>query len=345
MHDRKFKTAIAGCTGYAGGEILRLLLTHPNIEIGALTAGSSAGNRLGDLQAHLAPLADRVVVETTADNLADHDVVFLALPHGASAELAAQLGEDVLIVDCGADHRLVDPEDWRKFYGSPHAGTWPYGLAELPGQRDKLAGTKRIAVPGCYVATVTLSLAPAIIAGLIDGKDVTVAAASGTSGAGKAAKAHLLGSEVMSAMSAYGVGGTHRHIPEILQNMRLLGAADPSISFTPMLAPMPRGILAVSTAPLSGMTAVDVHAVYEDFYADEPFCCVLPQGSWPNSKAVLGSNAFNCQVAVDEAAGRLVVVGTLDNLTKGTAGSAIQAMNIALGLPEVTGLATIGVAP
>ncbi len=342
---QKFKAAVAGCTGYAGGELLRLLLSHPDIEVGALTAGSSAGTRLGAAQPHLSPLADRLVVETTADNLAGHDVVFLALPHGASAEIAAQLGDDVLVVDCGADHRLVDAQDWQKFYGSQHAGSWPYGLAELPGQRAKLAATKRIAVPGCYVATATLSLAPAIAAGLIDGKDVTVAAASGTSGAGRSAKTHLLGSEIMGAMSAYSVGGTHRHIPEILQNMRVLGAAEPSISFTPMLAPMPRGILAVCTAPLRGSDLATVYAAYQEFYAQEPFCSVLPEGIWPNSGAVLGSNAFNCQVAVDEAASRLVVIGALDNLTKGTAGSAIQAMNIALGLPETTGLSTIGVAP
>lgn len=340
-----FSIAVAGCTGYAGGEILRLAAAHPELTIGALTAHSNAGTKLGAHLPNLPQLADRDVVDTTAENLAGHDVVFLALPHGASAPIAAELGDDVLVVDCGADFRLTDPAQWVKFYGSEHAGSWPYGLPELPGQREVLAGTKRIAVPGCYPTTVTLSLLPALLAGLVDGSDVTVAAASGTSGAGKAAKPHLLGSELFNSMSAYGVGGVHRHVPEILQNFALLGATSPSVSFTPMLAPMSRGILAVVTAPISGHGAAEVQQAYADAYADEPFCTVLPAGSWPASKSVLGSNGFQVQVTVDEAAGRLVAVGTLDNLTKGTAGGAIQSMNLALGLAETAGLHAMGVTP
>lgn len=339
-----FRVAVAGCTGYAGGELLRLLLGHPQVEIGALTAGDSAGTRLGEHHPNLAPLAERVVAQTKAETLAGHDVVFLALPNGASAALAEKLGDQVLVIDCAADHRLTSADDWRAFYHSPPAAPWPYGLAELPGQRAKLSGVKRVAAPGCYVATVTLSLAPLISAGLSDGRDITVAAASGTSGAGKSPKPHLLGSEIMGAMSAYGVGGVHRHIPEILQNLRVLGAANPTVSFTPMLAPMPRGILAVTTVPIdAGET--QVRAAYQEFFAEEPFCVLLPEGRWPNTNSVLGSNAFQVQLCVDASAGRLVIVGTLDNLTKGTAGSAIQAMNLALGLPETTGLTTIGVAP
>lgn len=340
-----YSIAVAGCTGYAGGEILRLAAAHPELTIGALTAHSNAGTKLGAHLPNLPQLADRDVVDTTAENLAGHDVVFLALPHGASAPIAAELGDDVLVVDCGADFRLTDPTQWVKFYGSEHAGSWPYGLPELPGQREVLAGTKRIAVPGCYPTTVTLSLLPALLAGLVDGSDVTVAAASGTSGAGKAAKPHLLGSELFNSMSAYGVGGVHRHVPEILQNFALLGATSPSVSFTPMLAPMSRGILAVVTAPISGHSAAEVQQAYADAYADEPFCTVLPAGSWPASKSVLGSNGFQVQVTVDEAAGRLVAVGTLDNLTKGTAGGAIQSMNLALGLAETAGLHAMGVTP
>lgn len=337
--------AIAGCTGYAGGEILRLAAAHPELSIGALTAHSNAGTKLGAHLPNLVQLADRDVVATSTENLAGHDVVFLALPHGASAEVAAELGDETLIVDCGADFRLTDPAQWLKYYGSDHAGSWPYGMPELPGQRGVLADTKRIAVPGCYPTCVTLSLLPALTAGLIDGHDVTVAAASGTSGAGKSAKTHLLASEVMGSMSAYGVGGMHRHTPEILQNMALLGAATPSVSFTPMLAPMSRGILAVVTAPISGHSTAEVQQAYQDAYANEPFCTALPTGQWPASKSVLGSNGFQVQVTVDEAAGRMVAVGTLDNLTKGTAGAAIQSMNLALGLPETTGLSAIGVAP
>lgn len=340
-----YSIAVAGCTGYAGGEILRLASMHPEISIGALTAHANAGTKLGEHLPNLPQLADRDVLDTNTENLAGHDVVFLALPHGASAQVAAELGDDVLVVDCGADFRLTDPGQWRKFYGTEHAGTWPYGMPELPGQREVLAGARRIAVPGCYPTTVTLSLLPALTHGIITGNDVTVAAASGTSGAGRAVKRQLLASELINSMSAYGVGGVHRHVPEILQNMAVLGAVDPTLSFTPMLAPMSRGILAVCTAPVSGWSGEAVQQVYAEAYADEPFCTVLPSGSWPASKSVLGSNGFQVQVTVDEAAGRMVAVGTLDNLTKGTAGGAIQAMNLALGLPETAGLTTIGVAP
>jgi N-acetyl-gamma-glutamyl-phosphate reductase len=341
-----YKVAVAGATGYAGGEVLRLLLGHREVEIGALTAGASAGSTLVSHHQHLVSLGDRRIVETTAANLAGHDVVFLALPHGTSAAIAAELGPDVLVVDAGADHRLIDAEQWVQFYGSAHAGTWPYGLPELPGQRTVLSTTKRIAVPGCYPTSVTLALLPALTSGLVTGQDVVAVAASGTSGAGKALKANLLGSEVMGSASAYGVGGVHRHVPEILQNFAALGASAPTVSFTPVLVPMSRGILATVTAPLSAtVSAQAVRAAYLDAYASEPFVTVLPQGLWPQTQSVIGSNAVHVQVAVDSAAGRLVAVAAIDNLTKGTAGGAIQSMNIALGLPESLGLSVIGVAP
>ena len=340
------RIAVAGCTGYAGGEILRLLLGHPAVEIGALTAKASAGSALFAHHPHLTPLADRVVVETTPENLAGHDVVFLALPHGASAEVAAQLGDDVLVLDSGADFRLADPAAWLAFYGTPHAGTWPYGLPELPGQRDTLAGARRIAVPGCYPTAVTLALLPALTAGLVDGRDVVVVAASGLSGAGKALKPNLLAAEIIGSVSAYGVGGVHRHVPEMLQNFALLGAAAPTVSFTPVLVPTSRGILATVTAPLAEHhTGDDVRRAYLDAYAAEPFVTLLPAGVWPMTQSVLGSNGVHVQVTVDAAAGRLVAVAALDNLTKGTAGGAIQSMNLALGLPETLGLSAVGVAP
>ena len=340
------RIAVAGCTGYAGGEILRLLLAHPGVEIGALTAKSSAGSTLLAHHPHLTPLADRVVVETTAANLAGHDVVFLALPHGASAEVADQLGDDVLVIDSGADFRLADADAWRAFYGTPHAGTWPYGLPELPGQRALLGATRRIAVPGCYPTAVTLALLPALLGGLVDGRDVVVVAASGTSGAGKVPKSHLIAAEIIGSVSAYGVGGVHRHVPEMLQNFALLGAAEPTLSFTPVLVPTSRGILATVTAPLRREADIaEVRRLYADTYHDEPFVSVLPEGVWPLTQSVLGSNAVHLQVTVDAAANRLVAVSAIDNLTKGTAGGAIQSMNIALGLPETLGLSTVGVAP
>ncbi|MFF7951120.1 N-acetyl-gamma-glutamyl-phosphate reductase [Streptomyces griseorubiginosus] len=339
------RAAVAGASGYAGGEVLRLLLAHPEIEIGALTGNSNAGQRLGSLQPHLLPLADRVLQETTADALAGHDVVFLALPHGQSAAVAEQLGPDVLVVDMGADFRLKDAADWEKFYGSAHAGTWPYGLPELPGARTALEGSKRIAVPGCYPTAVTLALFPAYAAGIAEDQAVIVAA-SGTSGAGKAPKPNLLGSEVMGSMSPYGVGGGHRHTPEMIQNLSGVAGETVSVSFTPTLAPMPRGILATcSAAAKPGVTAEGVRAVYEKAFADEPFVHLLPEGQWPATASVYGSNGVQVQVALDEAVGRIIAISAIDNLTKGTAGGAVQSMNIALGLPEELGLSTIGVAP
>ncbi|QDQ10523.1 N-acetyl-gamma-glutamyl-phosphate reductase [Streptomyces spectabilis] len=339
------RAAVAGASGYAGGELLRTLLTHPEVEIGTLTANSNAGQPLGALQPHLTPLAERVLEPTTAETLAGHDVVFLALPHGQSAAVAEQLGPDVLVVDMGADFRLADAADWEKFYGSEHAGTWPYGLPELPGARAALAGTKRIAVPGCYPTAVSLALFPAYAAGLVEDEAVIVAA-SGTSGAGKAAKPHLLGSEVMGSMSPYGVGGVHRHTPEMIQNLSAAAGTRVSVSFTPTLAPMPRGILATCSAKARpGVTAESVRATYEKAFADEPFVRLLPEGQWPATASVHGSNAVHVQVAHDPGSGRVIVISAIDNLSKGTAGGAVQSMNIALGLPEELGLSTIGVAP
>ncbi|WP_172385325.1 N-acetyl-gamma-glutamyl-phosphate reductase [Streptomyces sp. MNP-20] len=339
------RAAVAGASGYAGGELLRTLLTHPEVEIGTLTANSNAGQPLGALQPHLTPLAERVLEPTTPESLAGHDVVFLALPHGQSAAVAERLGPDVLVVDMGADFRLKDAADWEKFYGSEHAGTWPYGLPELPGARAALAGTKRIAVPGCYPTAVSLALFPAYAAGLVEDEAVIVAA-SGTSGAGKAPKPHLLGSEVMGSMSPYGVGGVHRHTPEMIQNLSAAAGTRVSVSFTPTLAPMPRGILATCSAKARpGVTAESVRAAYEKAFADEPFVRLLPEGQWPATASVHGSNAVHVQVAHDPGSGRVIVISAIDNLSKGTAGGAVQSMNIALGLPEELGLSTIGVAP
>jgi len=346
-----FRVAVAGASGYAGGELLRLVLGHPQLEIGTLTAAASAGSLLGEHQPHLVPLADRVLDPTSAQVLAGHDVVFLALPHGASAELAAQLSADTVVVDCGADHRLRDPAAWAQFYGGAHAGSWPYGLPELIGsdgsrQRETLAGARRIAVPGCYPTAVSLALAPGFAAGLLE-PDVVVVAASGTSGAGKAAKTSLLGSEVMGSMSPYGVGGTHRHTPEMEQNLSAAAGHPVAVSFTPTLAPMARGILATCTARLapSAGTPDDVRAAWDKAYAEEPFVHLLPEGRWPRTADTLGANTALLQLAVDVRTNRVVVVAAIDNLTKGTAGGAIQSANLALDLPEALGLPVSGLAP
>lgn len=348
-----YKVAVAGASGYAGGEVLRLLLGHPNISIGALTAASSAGSRLVEHQPHLVALHDRVIEPTTPETLAGHDVVFLGLPHGESGKVAAALGPDTLVIDCGADHRLENAADWVEYYGSDHAGTWPYGLPELftsvggtSTQRSELAGVSRIAVPGCNVTAVTLGLQPAVSAGLVEGTDVVAVLANGYSGAGKAAKPHLLASEGLGAAVPYAVGGTHRHVPEIIQNLTRGGAGAVSLSFTPTLVPMSRGILATVTARLRpGTDLARVRETYVRAYDPEPFVHLLPEGVWPSTASTLGSNHALVQVTVDEKVGRLVTVTAIDNLVKGTAGGAIQSMNLALGLPETTGLPTEGVAP
>ncbi len=342
------RVAVAGASGYAGGEVLRLLLGHPEyragrLEIGALTAGSNAGTALGALQPQLLPLADRILQETTPETLAGHDIVFLGLPHGQSGAIAQALPESTVVIDCGADFRLTDPAAWEKYYGSAHAGSWPYGLPELPGARARLAGARRIAVPGCYPTVSSVALAPAVAAGIIE-PTVNVVAVSGASGAGRKLDIGLLGSEVMGSVRAYSVAGAHRHTPEIAQNLKAAGGVDVSVSFTPVLAPMPRGILATCTAPVK-VDAAEARAVYEKAYADEPFVHLLPEGMLPQTGSVLGSNAITLQVAVDADAGLLVVIGAIDNLTKGTAGAAVQSMNLAVGFDETAGLSTVGVAP
>jgi N-acetyl-gamma-glutamyl-phosphate reductase len=345
---RAIRVAVAGASGYAGGEILRLLLGHPayqdgRLTIGALTAAASSGSALAEHLPHLLPLAQRVLEPTEVDLLQDHDVVFLALPHGHSAALAQQLGPETLIVDCGADFRLTDAGAWERFYGSAHAGSWPYGLPELPGGREALRDARRIAVPGCYPTAALLALFPAMAADLID-PAVTVVAVSGTSGAGRAAKTDLLGSEVIGSARAYNIAGAHRHTPEIVQGLNRVTGQDVTVSFTPVLIPTSRGILATCTArtqsPLS-----QLRAAYEKAYHDEPFVYLLPEGQLPRTGSVIGSNAAQIAVAVDEDASTFVAIAAIDNLVKGTGGAAVQSMNLALGWPEVEGLSVVGVAP
>lgn len=340
--------AVAGASGYAGGEILRLLLGHPasadgRLTIGALTAAASAGTMLTEHHPHLLPLADRVLEPTDVDVLTGHDVVFLALPHGHSAALAERLGPDTLVVDCGADFRLTDPAAWERFYGSAHAGSWPYGLPELPGAREALRATKRIAVPGCYPTAALLALLPAVAGDLVE-PAVTVVAVSGTSGAGRAAKVDLLASEVIGSARAYSVAGAHRHTPEIAQGLRAVTAKDVTVSFTPVLIPTSRGILATCTAR-TGASSSEIRAAYEKAYGGEPFVYLLPDGRLPTTGSVIGSNAAQVAVAVDADAGVLVALCAIDNLVKGTGGAAVQSMNLALGWPETEGLSIVGVAP
>ena len=362
------RVAVAGASGYAGGELLRLLAAHPDLEIGPVAAGANAGKPVTDLHPRLASLAGRTFVPTTAQALADADLVFTALPAGESAALAAQLPGGQLVVDLGPDFRLAAPAQWAQFYSGPHAGRWPWGLPELPGTRAQVRDATRVAAPGCYATAAVLALAPLLAAGVAEPEDIVVVAASGTSGAGRAAKPGLLGSEVMGSVSAYQVGGVHRHTPEIEQAlgeaMAHTGAGAPpgtpaggrtsapagpprvTVSFTPMLAPMPRGILATCTARLApGATPAAVRDSLAQAYHGEPFVHLLPEGRWPATAATAGSNAAHLQAAADSRAGRVVVVAALDNLGKGAAGQAVQNANLMLGLAETAGLSANGVAP
>jgi len=335
------RVAVAGASGYAGGELLRLLAGHPDLEIGPLTAQASAGTPVTTTHPHLPGLHGAVFAPTDPELLADADLLFTALPHGESAALAAQLPSDLKIIDLGADFRLRDDAAWTTYYpATPHAGHWTYGLPELPGARDAIKAATRVAAPGCYATASILALAPLL--DLIDPAGIVIVAASGTSGAGRSARPDLLGSEIMGSMRAYEVGGTHRHTPEIEQ---ALGPAV-TISFTPTLAPMPRGILAVCSAPLgSADAAALLRATLSDAYRPEPFVHLLPEGRWPSTGSTIGSNAAQLQVAADTHAGRAVVISAIDNLGKGAAGQAVQIANIMLGLPESAGLTAHGVAP
>ena len=402
------RVAVAGASGYAGGELLRLLAAHPDLELGAVTADSSAGKAIGEVHPHLAginALADRVLQPHGEASLAACDLVFLALPAGQSAALAATLPDSVKAVDLGPDFRLSDPDAWTRHYGSVHAGRWVTGLPELPGAREQIRTAGRVAAPGCYATAAILALVPLVAAGLVRPDDIVIVAASGTSGAGRSLRADLLGSEVMGSVSAYAAGGAHRHTPEIEQAVREAASASetgpsdarpgqasatqgsatqasatqasatqaspdravsrepgpdrgpepgseapgPSVcvSFTPLLAPMPRGILATCTARLSspGSGTSELRAALTAAYAAEPFACVLPEGRWPATASVAGSNGAQLQVAADSRAGRAVIVSAIDNLGKGAAGQAIQDANLMLGLPETAGLTASGIAP
>jgi len=342
------RVAVAGASGYAGGELLRYLAHHPTFDLVAACAAGRAGEALAAVHPQFAGTswADLLLEETTASVLSQADLVFLALPHGQSAALVAQLPADTLIVDLGADFRLRSADAWVTFYGCEHAGSWTYGLPELPGARELIRGSSRIANPGCYPTAVALALAPLASAGVIDSTDIVVVAASGTSGAGRKASDSLLATNVMGSMAAYKVGGAHQHTPEMEQSIAAAAGwnlSDVTLSFTPLLAPMPRGIVATCTATLASV--VDARSILMEAYAHERFVSVLPEGQWPQTGSVSGTNAAQIQVAVDPHTGRVVVVSVIDNLGKGAAGQAVQNANLMLGLDEGAGLDVIGIAP
>lgn len=362
----KYTVAVAGATGYAGGEALRILAAHPNFEVTCVAGHSSVGDKLGKHMPHIPQLADLVVEDTTPEVLNGHDVIILALPHGASGALASQLDPNAVVVDLGADHRLEEKSAWDAFYGGDFYQHWTYGMPELitgvaadgsySRQREALPGTKRIAGPGCNVTATTLALQPGIAQGLVESKDIVADLVVGYSGAGKNLKrTNLLAAEAFGSALPYSVGGTHRHIPEILQNFAHAAgksaaeADDYTLAFTPILAPMARGILTTVSAKLTdkalGMTDAEIRQVWLDAYEGQDFMVVLPEGVMPATANIIGSNAAHIQVVVDHHAGRLLAFAAIDNLNRGTAGQAVQSLNVALGLPEDAGLTKIGVAP
>jgi N-acetyl-gamma-glutamyl-phosphate reductase len=336
------KTAVIGASGYAGGELLRLLATHPHFEVTVVSAHSNAGEQVTSVHPQLQSYAGREFVSVDSINFANIDLVFLALPHGESAALIAKLPQHVKIVDLGADYRLEDPTQWEKYYGGKHAGSWVYGMPELaPAQRELIKKESKVANPGCYATSIALGIAPAI--SVIESSDIVVVAASGTTGAGRSAKINLIASEVMGSLSSYKFGGVHQHTPEIEQSLSAVAQKEVKISFTPILAPMPRGILSTITAKLTTtMTTQQAHELYSKHYAEEFFVDLLPIGQMPKTSAVTGSNKVQIQVAVDEHTRRLVASVAIDNLGKGAAGQAIQNANLICGLSELSGLALDG---
>ena len=332
---------MVGASGYAGGELLRLLSNHPKFKLSYIAAGSNAGEPITNLHPQLTNFAGRNFEETEIAKINNSDLVFIALPHGESAKIISQIDPKVKVVDLGADFRLVDSKKWEKYYGGKHAGSWVYALPELVDHK-LISSANRVANPGCYATAIALSIAPAL--SLINAEDIVVVAASGTTGAGRSAKVNLLGSEVMNNLTSYKFGGIHQHTPEIEQILSSISRESVKISFTPVLAPMPRGILATVTAQLTQQSSAEqIREIYQSFYSGSKFVKVLPVGSMPMTSAVLGTNNAQIQIAVDEHVNRLLISAVIDNLGKGAAGQAIQNANLMCDLAEDAGLEILGV--
>lgn len=335
------KIGVIGASGYAGGELLRLLAGHPKFEVCCVTAHSNAGELITSVHPQLTAYSGRKFSAFNASDFDCCELIFLALPHGESSAVIANLNPKAKIVDLGADYRLEDSAKWQKYYGGDHAGTWTYGAPEIPGAREAIAKSSRVANPGCYATAIALGTIPA--AKIADISDVVVVAASGTTGAGRSAKINLIASEVMGSLTSYKFGGVHQHTPEIEEALTRATGVSAKISFTPILAPMPRGILATITMKLnSDISSEAAHKIYEDAYKSEEFVQVLPLGQMPQTSSLLGSNYVAIQVAVDSHTNRLVISVAIDNLVKGAAGQAMQNANLISGFPENLGLSGLG---
>ena len=339
------KAAILGASGYTGAELVRLIASHPALEVGALSGNSKAGQAMADVYPHLRHL-DLPRLTTIEDvDFTGIDLAFCALPHATSQAVVADLPDHVKVVDLSADFRLRDPADYEKWYGKAHAAPAlqrqaVYGLTEF--YRDRIAGARLVAGTGCNAATGQFILRPLIEAGVIDLDRIILDLKVGASGAGRAAKEHLLTAEMVENVSAYAVGGTHRHLGEFDQEFSAAAGRPVAVQFTPHLVPASRGILA--TAYVEG-DAQAVHRALADRYAGEPFLHVLSIGKVPAMKDVRGSNLCHIGIVADRRANRAIVVGVIDNLTKGSSGQAIQNANLMLGLDETAGLMLVPVFP
>ena len=335
------KTAVIGASGYAGGELLRLLATHPHLLVTQVSAHSNAGELITSVHPHLTTYQNQKFVAIEEVNFDQVDVVFIALPHGQSASVVKNIPSHTKVIDLGADFRLSDSAQWDKYYDGEHAGVWTYGLPEIPGQREKISKSVQVSNPGCYATSIITGLLPAL--DFIDVSDVVVVAASGTTGAGRSAKINLIASEVMGSLTSYKFGGIHQHTPEVEQELSNVSGKDVKISFTPILAPMPRGILSTISARLNtNISTEQVNALYAKFYEADYFVDVLQVGQLPKTGSLTGSNKIQVQVAVDEHVQRLVISVALDNLGKGAASQAIQNANLMCGFHEGAGLSTDG---
>ncbi len=333
---------IVGASGYAGGELLRLLQSHPNFTPHYIAAGSNAGEKIASVHSHLTSFGNQVFSSTNPGDINKCDLVFLALPHGESAKIVDEISSDVKVVDLGADFRLRNEDSWKKYYNQDYAGSWVYGLPELANHRDAIQAATRVANPGCYATAVALAAAPAVAQKQVEVDDIVVVAASGTTGAGRTAKVNLSASEIMNSLTSYKFGGVHQHTPEIEESLAAVSQREIRLSFTPILAPMPRGILATVTMKTE-LSENTLRQIYEDAYTAEKFVTFLPAGQMPETSAVLGSNSAHLQIAVDQHTSRLVVSIAIDNLGKGAAGQALQNANLIMGLPEDLGLPALGI--
>ncbi len=337
------KVAIVGASGYTGVELLRILHCHPEAAVTCVTSERSAGKRISDIYPGLKARCDLILENLEPVRVAGKaDFIFTALPHKAAMEVAPTfLSLGKRLIDLSADYRLQDPKEYEKWY-EPHLSPAllkkaVYGLPEL--KRARIAGADLVANPGCYPTTVILGLAPLLKNKLIDPASIIADSKSGVSGAGRSAKVDSLYCEVNEGFKAYGVGGSHRHIPEIEQELSILAGNKLTITFTPHLAPMDRGILStIYAVPGAPVTTTELLKVYNDFYKGEPFVRVLPEGSFPSTAFVRGSNFCDIGLTVDSRSGRVIVVCAIDNLVKGASGQAVQNMNIMCGFPEAMGL-------